>query len=224
MTNLFHSVALDQLAQRKCEEGCRENIKEAADEVMRTGISDEIIAAMKIAEARGFLHPDLNLTLVQINQALLFFKINQESVKALISPMTAHKKNSVPVPPKVLIKMCAIRLKKLVEMFKAHNREAEMCNRNRLAGIADPSGPHGWAARNAVVAIHPVPEELRTMEAVTTSLALAKANINQWYGNQGWAVKEVENSFAVLIAKPELADEHISAGWDLVITGQVMSE
>jgi len=121
-------------------------------------------------------------------------------------------------PPKVLTKMCAIRLKKLVEMFKVHNGEAETSNRYRLAGIAEPHGPHGWAARSDAVTAHPVPEELRTVEAVMASLVLAKASVNRW------TIKEVENSFAVLLAKPELTDEHISAGWDLVITGQVMSE
>lgn len=222
MTKLFHDDVLDRLAQKKCDEGCRANLKDAADEVMRTGISNEIIQAMRIAEVRGFLHPDLTLTLVQINQALLFFKADEVSVKEKLTALTPRAKNPVPVPPKVLVKMCALRLKKLVEAFVAHNKNAEAQNKNRAEALAEasayPNRPPPWAANTAMQVILPIPEELRTIEAVKEILTGAEKYINKW------TFREVEKEFAILLAKPELADEHMSAGWDLVLTGQVMSE
>ena len=212
MAKLFHDVLLDQMAMKKCDEGCRPNLKDAADETMRTGISAEIIQAMQLAEARGFLHPDLTLTLVQINQALLFFKTDADSVKALVSVMVPKTKNSVPIPPKVIVKMAALRLNKLVKSLHEHNRNASDRNASNAAQAA---AGQAWAMGQPPVPSLTVPDELRTVEAT-------KRALQDLVNLRSWQARDIEKDFVMLFAKPELTDEHISAGWDLVLTGEVM--
>jgi hypothetical protein len=216
MTKLFHDNVLDRLAQKKCDEGCRDNLKSAADEVMRTGISNEIIQAMEMAEARGFLHPDLTLTLVQVNQALLFFKADEVVVKEKLMALTAKTKNSVPVPPKVIVKMCALRLKKLVDAYKAHQMGVESHNQRRAEAIA--TQPHSYWASAPIETSFPVPDELRDVETLKAALDVMATHFKAWETR----TRDLRKEFEILLAKPELTDDHISAGWDLVLTGEVM--
>jgi hypothetical protein len=212
--------ALDKIAQARCDAGCRDVLKKMADEVIKTSIATEFIAAMEMAGKREWLKDGLLVTLVRVNQAMLVFYADISAVASRIEAAVPAPKNTVPVPPKVLGKMAAIRIKRILKAYSQKNEQIEMNNERVEKALAEAAGKPltGWMANWKIEARLTPPENVVTVQGLRDAVAKGKTEL---YKHDA---ERIESDVSELVSKPELGDEHVADGWHMVLAGLVMSE
>lgn len=114
------SAKLDQIAKDRCDSGCRNELKSIADQHEACGDHKKIIQTYEEAERLGYLRPDLVLTLVSVNQAILHFRKPLDQVWRMIEDLKPTPKGKV--PNKVLVKMMAKRIQEVREIVQKANK------------------------------------------------------------------------------------------------------
>lgn len=206
----YHSNDLDSMASKKADEGCRQVLKRSADVVKPCGDHAKIISAYEIANANGHLRPEMTLTIVGLNQVLLFFYKDLETTTELIKAARPEIKGEV--PKAVLIKMAALRLSNLVKEVKQHNYSQLQSYKWMVESYN--KDPKNHFAPVAPVAIN-IPD-LRTVESIRDFI---KSN------PKVYQIRHMLPKFEKdLFSKSELTDNEISSAMDQVIIGLVSEE
>jgi hypothetical protein len=201
---------LDKLASHKSDIGCRKQLKEAADKYVPCGSHVNIVWTLQMAEEDGYLRPDIVLTVVCINQGILFFRKPLEEVRQIVQDITPQRKAKI--PSKVLTRMTAIRLNKLKGYIREHNASAQahykwQLNMSNNGAASVPTPPVQFEM-----------PDLRTIEQARNFLQSYNGNM-QYYVNK--LKKEMERD---IFSRPELTDSDVSFAMDLVIMGTVAEE
>lgn len=204
---IHHLDSLDKLANDKANEGCRAELKKLADRFVACGNHDKMIETYRLADHLGHLNSSLVLTIVSINQGLLFFQKSPDDVKDLISKLTPTPKGRV--GDLILTRMAAVRIKRIHDLVATNN------NHNKQMYEWQVSQGKGNIGSPPVY--EPLPE-LRTIQEIRNYVDESKHPLFRW----DWR-KLKDRLEKELLNKPELTDENISLGMDLVIAGQVMS-
>jgi len=209
---VYHDEKLDELAIKKCELGARAEIKNHADEVRVTGDMDVIIKTWEEASMSGALRYDFELTLVRIPQALAYFKKPIREVWTLIDG--AQPKTKGKVVSRVLAKMIAKRIRDLLEEIKSANDNA-MSSYNFRKG-----NPNFSSASNPIVP--PVPFAI---DGDLDSIVKLESEFERWSKSGGWGRdRPLRQLRKALLNKPELTDQDVKDGYNMVLAGIIMSE
>lgn len=221
------SYQLDVLAQQKCDEGCREQIKAIAVEVVRTGIAREMVQSMEMFQSWGWFRTELVVTLVRVNQAVLVFHEEPDSVMKKIGPMIPRTKKNVPTPEKVFVKMLATRINNMLKGIKSHNGWVQQSNEvNEKRQREDPHS--NWAVSWKPEPVITIPDEIRSVQCLRDTVncpSYSKSWTSRLRPSRAqWTFREVEKQMKPLFERQEMNDQVVSQAWDLVVAGEMMDE
>jgi len=113
-----HDGSLDFIAREKCEKGCRQQLKNMADHV----VDSQWLALETIQDMWqfGYMKPGLCLTLVSINQAILYFEKPLYEVRKLVEGLVPVPKKDV--VGKILEKMALVRINRIMSEINLSNK------------------------------------------------------------------------------------------------------
>lgn len=201
---------LDKLANEKADDGCRPLLKAAANKYITCGDHSKIIEAYRIADTEGHLRSDLVLTMVSIIGGILFFNKSPESVWEIVREMVPPVKGKL--PSTTLQKMVALRIKELIKMVRYQNQSY--------------INTYNWQAEDAKKGGKPLPA-YPTLIPEPDFKTLNE--LNHWLDNSPFPYKYEIERFAKkfrkqVLNKPELTDQDVAGGMNLVTMGLVMEE
>ena len=205
---LYHDYELDTLADNKAEQGCRAKLKRAANNYLSVGNQKKTLSAYQTADSFGHLRNDMNLTIVCINQGMLFFNKTLAETFEVVQGIEPDVKGKV--PSSVLVKMLANRLDKIVKSIKERNQYAMDSYKWQLE-----------SAKSRGLQLPPMPVMIESPEFRTIDQLKSYFTQKIGYSVEHSMRKEFNKN---IFTKPELTDKDVSDAMNLVIMGQVTEE
>lgn len=199
----FHLDMLDSLAQSKCDQGLREEVKKTASRVLPVAKYETVIETYEELQLFGYLDPNLTLTVVHINAALLHYHEVPELVKQKLEEIGYVGKTKL--PEKVLVKMLATRFSEVYSVIRKTNG---YLNKNYLTDTANH--------RNIPPPILYEEPVFRTVQGVHE--CLQSISRKQYMYELVRIYKRMNRD---ILNKPELTDAVVSQAYDLHMIGGI---
>lgn len=200
----FHLDMLDSLAQAKCDQGLRDEVKKTASRVILVARYETVIETYEELQIFGYLDPNLTLTVVHINAALLHYHEVPELVKKKLEEIGYVGKTKL--PEKVLVKMLATRFSEIFSHIKITNG---YLNKNYLIDNAKNNQPTGAPISYK----EPI---FRTVQGVHEYLE--PIGRKQYMYELGKIYKRMNRD---ILNKPGLTDAVVSQAYDLHMIGGI---
>lgn len=212
-----YSLSLDKIANEKADEGARAELKKSAYEYVSCGDHHKIVSTYELASRLGHLREDMTITLVSINQGVLIYHKPIEEVQSIIEAIEYKPKGKV--SSKVLQKMTYRFLKSIHEIV--------------VAGNAYEKQRYEWALQSQKNNLN-FPTTIPAPVVIVMPEFRTVKQLNDWlidFANPGtlnkttsrWQFSQLHKKMhKKLLRKPELADQDISGGTDLLISDIVM--
>lgn len=198
---IHHSDDLDKIAQEKDFLGCRASLKAGATRYVSCAKHKVYLQAFEHAYREGYIRPELEVTLVFINQGVLVYERPIQDVRPIVE--SAQTTVKAKVPSSVIQKMLISRFREIQRIVRTENTY-----------YADP-------VFNKMNTYHNIQmPQFRTIQSVRDFLDFASQRQNSGL-NFDFSAIRTEMKKTVL-RKPELTDDDVSVATDMLSIQDVM--
>jgi len=199
---IIHSDALDKVVQEKLGLEMRAHLKKTCTKFFQT--SDPWVVTQGMEIAADFTKPGEGpeVIAIKVNKGLFLFSLADKSEQEWLETLRNLNKKIAPVPRKVLVKMVALRIRKLFNKREDQNR------------LSTEHPEWGYPL------FDPFPD-FTSIAALQQITAVCEKTLTKHYQMREFR-KEYLDTFKPVFAKEGVDDAVVEEAWHMHVTQEVM--